>query len=524
MADQTVLWWIKKDFRLNDNPALCAALRNAARVVPVFVFEPSLLKAEETSAFHVVAWCDALADLKERLGRFGGELLILHDHLPEAFDQLHQTAPFSAIYSHEEVGSNVTFQRDKQVAQWCKSAGVQWHELRQTGVFRGKSINRDDRTDLWNRFMKAGVQAIPQPEDLARLQVPEAAQKLAYGGELSSKPFGHPLTPSQQANRQRVSETAAEETLHSFLFERGIGYSGGISSPNSAFDVGSRLSVHLAWGTITGRRVFAAANARMKALQGIGGPGGQKWRSSIRSFISRVHWRDHFMQRLETEPQMEFEPLCRPFAALPTPGDPFLDEWVAGQTGWPLIDACMRCVAETGFLNFRMRALVVSAACHGLRINWRLVHDPLARFWADYEPGIHFSQIQMQAGMAGINQLRVYSPDKQFAEQDPDAVFVRHWVPELAHLSAAEIQLRHMQKIPGYPKPLVDWETSSKQMKADYFAIKKRPETRAAALAVYEKHGSRKKARTLTPVKQNCPIEDDGRPKQASLFDIIDLD
>ncbi|MEL7168896.1 MAG: FAD-binding domain-containing protein, partial [Bacteroidota bacterium] len=223
-----------------------------------------------------------------------------------------------------------------------------------------------------------------------------------------------------------------------------------------------------------------------------------RWRKSLRSFLSRLHWRDHFVQRLESEPQMEFAPLNAAYAALPTPGDHHLDAWLAGRTGWPLVDACMRCLAATGFLNFRMRAMVTSAAVHSLRIGWRTTLYPLAQRWADYVPGIHIAQTQMQAGVVGINQLRVYSPHKQLADHDPEARFVTQWIPELADVPALSILYHHDHPVDGYPAPLVDWAASSKAMKADYYAIKRRPETKALADAVYARHGSRRSPSSRT--------------------------
>ena len=487
------LWWIKTDLRLSDNPALRAALEGAETVLPVFLFEPAVLKAEETSAFHVAAWCEALADLG---GRLGGAVLALHGDAPGAFARLREALPFDAIHSHEEIGSSVTYERDKAVAAWCTAEGVAWTEHRQTGVFRG-GLDRDKRAGRWKAFMAGGPLPAPPAEDLARVAVPEAARALAVP-ELTPEAFGHPLTDAQREHRQPVSETAAVDTVRSFLFDRGECYSGGISSPNLAFVCGSRLSVHLAWGTVTGREVYAATEPRQAELKGEPGDDAAQWRKSLKAFKSRLHWRDHFVQRLETEPQMEFEPLNPAYAELPTPGDDFLEPWLAGRTGWPLVDACMRCAAETGFLNFRMRALVTSVAVHTLRMDWRKTLYPTARLWADYEPGIHIAQTQMQAGVVGINQLRVYSPDKQLEDHDADATFVKRWVPELRDVPAEAILTHHRSPVEGYPEPLVDRIAWSRSMKDDYYAIKRRPETRALAEAVYERHGSRRPARART--------------------------
>ena len=506
-----VLWWLKKDFRLADNPALTAALASGAPVVPVFLFEPAVLEAEETSGFHVAAWCEALAGLRARLSEATGRapdacVLALRGDAPEALARLREAVPFEAIHSHQEHGSSVTFERDKAVGRWCRAEGVVWHEHRQTGVFRGLR-DRDARSKRWKAFTAEGPLPVPPSAELARVGVPEAARGLDAGA-LRPEAFGHPLSDAQWAHRQPVSEADAEATLASFLTERGACYSGGISSPNLAFRCGSRLSVHLAWGTLTGRQAYHATEARQAEVKGSADPADKQWSKSLRSFKSRLHWRDHFVQRLESAPEQEFAPLNAAYAELPTPGDGHLDAWLAGRTGWPLVDACMRCAATTGFLNFRMRALVTSAAVHSLRIDWRKTLYPAARLWADYEPGIHISQTQMQAGVVGINQLRVYSPPKQLADHDAEATFVRRWVPELADAPLDAI-LAHPAPtdagpIPGYPAPLVDWRESSKAMRDDYYAIKKRPETRALAEAVYARHGSRRSPKSRT-WKSNAP-------------------
>ncbi len=490
------LWWIKKDVRLHDNPALTSALASGADVLPVFLFEPAVLDAPETSAFHVAAWCEALADLQARV-----PVLVLHGDATDAFARLRDVAPFEAIHSHEEIGTENTFARDRAVGAWCRAEGVVWTEHRQTGVFRGDA-DRDTRDARWRAFTDAGP--LPVPPDLTRVRVPTETLSLAPSGPVTAEAFGHPLTAEQAEHRQPVSESAAIGTLASFLGHRGIGYSGGISSPNRAFASGSRLSVHLAWGTTTGRAVYAATQARIDELKTVAHPDAAAWRKSLAAFKSRLHWRDHFVQRLETKPGMEFESLNAAYADLPTPGDVFLDDWLAGRTGWPLVDACMRCAAATGFLNFRMRALVTSVAVHSLRMSWSTILHPMARLWADYEPGIHIAQTQMQAGVVGINQLRVYSPDKQLADQDPDAVFVRRWVPELADATPAAIFAHPETPLPGYPLPLVDWRESSKAMRDDFTAIRERPETRALADAVYLRHGSRR-ARSERTWKSNGP-------------------
>ena len=489
-----IVWWLKKDFRLEDNPALTFALSNAKEVLPVFVLEPSALSAPETSAFHVAVWLEAIKSLRTRLRKEGGDVCVLYSEVVPAFDRLRETIDIKAVVSHVEIGSDRTFQRDRDVAKWCGENEVEWTELRQTGVFR-RLRDRDERSNRWKQWMSKSVSA-PRKSSFKRITVPKEVMNLrcSKARKLTLPAFDFQLSPESKRLRQRVTEEDASATLKSFMYERGIAYSGGISSPNSAFTAGSRLSVHLAWGTISPRTVMASIEKRIEKLKNSKHPDAGKWRRSLNSFKARMHWRDHFIQRLETEPSMEFHALNRAFDDLPTTRfrHKRLKAWVEGKTGFPLVDACLRCTATTGFLNFRMRCMITSVACHAMRLDWREIMWPMARLWADYEPGIHIAQLQMQAGVVGINTLRTYNPAKQIADHDPDAKFVKRWVPELRGYSAAEIIDHQIEPLSDYIQPIVDWKKSSSEMRKDYFAIRREDETKRLAAEVLQKHGSRK--------------------------------
>ena len=168
------------------------------------------------------------------------------------------------------------------------------------------------------------------------------------------------------------------------------------------------------------------------------------------NYLARLHWRDHFIQRLETEPELDARALHPAYRAIPYEDDPkLLEAWAEGRTGFPMVDAVMRCLAVTGFANFRMRAMAVSFACAGLHLDWRTIHNPLAKVFLDFEPGIHFSQLQMQAGVVGLNTIRGYSPAKQLLDQDPAGAFVKRWLPELRKFTPEQIAGHEFAPLPA---------------------------------------------------------------------------
>lgn len=174
--------------------------------------------------------------------------------------------------------------------------------------------------------------------------------------------------------------------------------------------------------------------------------------------------------------------------------DAYLTAWQQGQTGYPMVDACMRSLIATGWLNFRMRAMLMSFASYHLWLHWRLPALHLARQFTDYEPGIHYAQAQMQSGTTGINTIRIYNPIKQSLDQDPNGVFIKRWVPELRDVPIGFIhQPWHFpDKMNGYPLPIVDEKAARQAASAKLYALRKPRQHALAAQRIVDKHGSRK--------------------------------
>ena len=481
MSSGIAVWWVKRDARLTDNACLTEAERLGLDVLPFFVFEPSLLAADDTSDMHIQAQWQAVSGLRTSLRKVKADIIIAHGEVVEKLTKLHAIVPFTLVLAHEEIGNDLTFRRDRAVAEWCRQHSVEYREFPQSSA-RRSGVNRDRLHELWQtRIVNTSPLVVPT------ISQTDYLRKLA-----ASTTFPQLKAFTENHQWQAVSELDAHGTLANFLDHRGRWYRGGISSPNTALTAGSRLSVHLAWGTLTARQIWHAVRERLAALDP-DDPKSARWKQSLQSFLSRLHWRDHFTQRLESEPALEFRSLHPCYRDLPYENDERLHAaWQKGDTGFPLIDAVMRCLAATGFVNFRMRAMVVSFACHVLHLDWRLIHPHLARVFRDYDPGIHLNQLQMQAGVVGLNTIRVYNPIKQLTDWDGDCRFVKQWIPELKDAPAKHIV--NGDRLPGYPSPVAAFAERSKHMTSLLYGIRKSAAAQEATPAVLFKHGSRKKA------------------------------
>jgi deoxyribodipyrimidine photo-lyase len=205
------------------------------------------------------------------------------------------------------------------------------------------------------------------------------------------------------------------------------------------------------------------------------------------------------MQKLEDQPSIENTCLSRAAEALRprTPDAARLAAWSAGETGLPFLDACMRYLAATGWLNFRMRAMVMSTASYHLWLDWRATGPVLARLFTDYEPGIHWPQVQMQSGVTAINTPRIYNPVKQGLDQDPTGAFTRRWLPELAAVPDGFLQepwkWPEFQSLAGrrYPEPIIDPAVAQKTARDAVWALRRAPGHKDEATAIASRHASR---------------------------------
>ena len=272
-----------------------------------------------------------------------------------------------------------------------------------------------------------------------------------------------------------------------------------ISKPELSRTSCSRISPYISWGNLSVREVYQKAfHFKDQA----------KNNKAIDSFMSRLRWQSHFIQKFEMEHTMEEASINRGFRRLKKAiSKHYQAAWREGQTGYPLVDACMRCLNETGYLNFRMRALVVSFFTHNLWQPWQDASTHLSQMFLDFEPGIHYPQLQMQAGETGTNMLRVYNPIKNGLEHDPEATFIKKWVPELRNLETPfahqpylmtemDKQFNNFYLGKDYPYPIVDMDETRKRATETLWNMRKERLTKEESKRILKKHTTSKNHKT----------------------------
>jgi deoxyribodipyrimidine photo-lyase len=490
--------WFKRDLRIQDHAPLAEA---AARgpVLPLYVAEPGYWAGEDASGRQWAFIAEALAGLRGDLAALGQPLVVRTGDVVELLRKLHARHGIAHLWSHEETGNGWTFARDRAVGAFCREAGIGWTETAQFGVVR-RLRDRDRWAAAFERCMALPVAVppdrLPLLPDITPGEIPSA-------GDLG-------LAADPCPGRQRGGRGEALALLASFFSGRGKGYTFEMSSPLTADTSCSRLSAHLSTGSLSMRETVQRAYQERHRLKALAWEERPIQLRSADSFIARLHWHCHFIQKLESEPAIEWRAVHPLFEAhrMTTPADhPWLAAWAEGRTGFPFFDACMRSLIATGWINFRMRAMLMAFASYHLALDWHLTGARLARLFTDYEPGIHWPQVQMQSGQTGINTPRIYNPVKQSVDQDADGVFIRRWLPELASLptaflhepwrmTAADQAMHGVTLGQDYPVRIVDHEQAARDARARLSQVRALAGFRTAAQAVYVRHGSRKRTQT----------------------------
>lgn len=427
-----VIVWHRRDLRIFDNAALARAGKEDKEIIPLFIIDPFFFREErETCNDRIHFMVDCLEDLDRQYRKRGTSLVIRYGNSKEVLKEI-QEKYNAKIFFNRDTNMPFGFQRDASVQD------LNIESFDNDGIIRTEY----DRRDWKKHIEKYMTSTCHQPSQYTPHQV-----KSTYNIQQLRKDF-----PKEKIKVPTGGRSAAIKRLKKF-FTTIENYPSYISKPHKAEKYCSRLSAHLSFGCLSVREIFQYIHSKDKR----------------RFFSTRLYWNQHFTQKLEDFKDLPYKtvnPLFeKNYDRLYAYDEKKITAWKEGRTGYPLVDASMRCLVKTGWLNFRMRAMVASFFCHILRQPWKIGADFMHYHLIDADTAINYAQWQMQASLVGVHPHRIYNPTKQIIDNDPQGEFIKEYVEELKDAPATSLYTEPQQQtlLVEYIPPIVNYEKEARK-------------------------------------------------------------
>ena len=464
---------IHRNARMLDNPALFHGSKNQDYGV-IFLYDQNYWQENGKSKIQLNFLLDCLEDFDGKLKEKNSQVCVfsgnhfdlqkwIEIHFPETIIHVNHSTDIG--YFRNDFNNFRDFFLKKEKIKLYSDFGIQV-----------QAPNRDKWARDWEDQMSKPLLKEPYAnQNIKKIDKPlEPLNLFLKDLQLSDKKY---------SSFQSGGSDQAYSLLDSFLKERCAGYSFKMSSPHEAEHSCSRLSPHIAFGSVSLREIYQKLLAELEIT-------GHK--KDLYSFKKRLYWHCHFIQKLETEPELEFcsmHPMSDELRH--DVNSELIERWILGETGFPFLDACIQYLRKGGWINFRMRAMIMSFASYNLWQPWQKTSPLLAELFVDYEPGIHICQVQMQSGVTGINLPRIYSVLKQSKDQDPNADWIKAQIPKISNICTDKIHNAELRDL--YFEKIVDPALTAKKARETIWASRSNIEFKKIAKEVYLKHGSRKK-------------------------------
>ncbi|MBF2077266.1 MAG: deoxyribodipyrimidine photo-lyase [Synechococcales cyanobacterium T60_A2020_003] len=471
-----ILFWHRRDLRIVDNAGLTQARDRTPKITGIFCLDPSILDQDDVAPARVTYMIGSLKTLKEDYQAAGSDLLILKGAPEKEIPKLAQALHAQAVYWNRDV-EPYSRSRDRQVADALKEAGIEycagWDQLLHPPktVMTGSGSPYTVYTPFWKNWIKqVKAEPFPQINDLQGLSPKEqqAAEKAGAIALPSAKDLGFKwdnpllLEPGTQAAQNQL-DWFCDGAIAAYDEQRNFPVAPGTS----------QLSAALKFGTIGIRTVWDAAQAAYNRSRS------DETRANVQTWQQELAWREFYQHALFFFPELAEGSYREPFKDFPWDNNEKLFQaWCGGRTGYPIVDAAMRQLNETGWMHNRCRMIVASFLTKDLIINWQWGEKYFMQTLIDGDLAANNGGWQWSAS-SGMDPkpLRIFNPASQAQKYDPEAEYIREWLPELRSVDTEALV---MGKIPkderdrcGYPAPIVDHKVQQQRFKERYQAQKR---------------------------------------------------